>query len=116
MLPDWPLHNVLPGFQALTLNPSQCLRDLDALDALLAGMAELDERANTPPFSGQFPIFEAESGYPCELSCIVRDEDKAMGEGDRCDQQVVRTNRSAAAREIRPDVTVYVGCRVVEGE
>jgi len=50
MRPDQPSHNALPGFQALTLNPSQCLRDLDALDALLAGTAELDERADILPF------------------------------------------------------------------
>lgn len=45
----------LPGFAALTFDPSQCRAELDAFDRLLAGHADLSEREHILPFFRAHP-------------------------------------------------------------
>ena len=81
-----------------------------------------DARIRSPPmrFDGHhgsesgFPVLDYQALYPTELAGVVRNQRNAIREGDRCDQQVVRTDGRSARFQLRTYWAIQVGCNVVE--
>jgi hypothetical protein len=72
-------------------------------------------RKQSQPRSGSLPIFHHQAGNPTKLGRVVRHERAAVGQRDRSDLQIIRSNRLTERFKVTPNRHKVVGCGVVIG-
>jgi hypothetical protein len=62
------------------------------------------------------PVLHGQTAHTLEFGSVVGDDDQPISQSNRRDHQVIRTDLQALGRQVRPSLTILLGCEIVKRE